>query len=229
MCSLRVSCALAIALMLAIPSIESFMHCCPTIDRSTRSNAISRLRPTSKMVIDDDQSSTFVNEFLEVDVKDGLETVEEVVEEKPVVVLSPYQEAVMKYKAQVEKELEYIESVLKCERNLLMLRKDTISVSGKNGYFFVQAEVAEFQKKKEIEQKNRVLRNKREFVQRMLPVVDSFRAAPTLAPSSNEREESMHKNFGSLSKSLMDVFEKYGYKEFNAGGSTNYVLLTSGT
>ena len=152
---------------------------------------------------------------------------EEVVEEKPVVVLSPYQEAVLKYKTQVEKELEYIESVLKCERNLLMLRKDTITVSGKNGYYFVQAEVAEFQKKKEIEQKKRVIRNKREFVQRMLPVVDSFRAAPTVAPSSNEREESMHKNFGSLSKSLIDVFEKYGYKEFDAGGSTNCIIHTS--
>lgn len=221
---MRVFCAGSIALMLAIPSIESFLHRCPTIDRSTRSNVINRLRTTFPMVIDDDQSSTFVDEFLELDVNDGMEAVEEVEEEKPVVVLSPYQEAVLKYKTQVEKELEYIESVLKCERNLLMLRKDTISVSGKNGYFFVQAEVAEFQKRKEIEQKNRVIRNKREFVQRMLPVVDSFREAPTLAPSSNEREESMHKNFGSLSKSLIDVFEKYGYKEFDAGGSTDYVM-----
>lgn len=227
MCSVRLFFAGAIAVMLAIPSIESFTYRCHTLERSTRSNISNRPRTSFEMMIDDDQSSTFVDEFLELDVKDGTEAVEEVVEEKPVVVLSPYQEAVLKYNTQVEKELEYIESVLKCERNLLMLRKDTITVSGKNGYYFVQAEVAEFQKKKEIEQKKRVIRNKREFVQRMLPVVDSFRAAPTVAPSSNEREESMHKNFGSLSKSLIDVFEKYGYKEFDAGGSTNCIIHTS--
>lgn len=208
----------AVALIFAIPSIESFTFCrCHILKRSTKSDISDKVRVTLAMTIDDNQSSTFVNEFLEVDVADAPDAVLEVKEEVPLMVLSPYQEAVLKYKTQVEKELEYVESVLKCERNLLMLRKDTISVSGKNGYFFVQAEVAEFQKRKEIEQKNRVIRNKREFVQRMLPVVDSFRAAPALAPSSNEREESMHKNFGSLSKSVTAVFEKYGFKEFDAG------------
>ena len=130
---------------------------------------------------------------------------------------TPYEAEVSKYQNKLEKELEYIQSVLTCEQGLLKLRKDSITVSGKNGYFFVQAEVAEFQKRKDKEQKARVLRNKKEFVQKMLPVVDAFRAAPMMAPAENEREESMHKNFGSLCDSIIVVFEKYGFKEFNSG------------
>ena len=135
----------------------------------------------------------------------------------PVKVLSPYEEEVKKYENKLEKECEYLESALQCEKGQLALRKDSITMSGKNGFYFVQVEVSEFQKRKEAEQKARVLRNKKDFVLKMLPVVDSFRAAPAVAPAANEREESMHKNFGSLCKSIITVFEKYGFQEFDAG------------
>lgn len=147
------------------------------------------------------------------------------VEEPEVKELTPYEEEVKKYQNKLEKDLEYLESSLKFERGLLTNRKDAITMSGKNGYFFVQAEVAEFQKRKEREQKARVLRNKKDFVEKMLPVVDAFRAAPTAAPAVNEREESMHKNFGSLCKSIITVFEKYGYAEFDAGAILSIILI----
>lgn len=152
------------------------------------------------------------------DLEHGVWNDTETVEDPPQhEILSPYQNAVKNYQTQLEKEIEYVESVLTCERNMLALRKDTISMSGKNGYFFVQAEVAEFQKKKEIQQRNRVIKNKKEFVEKMLPVVDAFRAAPIVCPSASERENSMHTNLGSLCKMILEVFEKYGFTEYNAG------------
>ena len=147
-------------------------------------------------------------------------------EQKEEKVLTPYEVEVAKYQLKLEKELEYIQSVHQCEQGLLKLRKDAITFSGKNGYFFVQAEVAEFQKRKEREQKARVLKNKKEFVEKMLPVVDAFRAAPTLTPGQNEREDSMHKNFGSLCQSIILVFEKYGYKEYNSGTCSLLIIHT---
>ena len=59
--------------------------------------------------------------------------------------------------------------------------------------------------------------NKKEFVEKMLPVVDAFRAAPIVCPSASERENSMHTNLGSLCKMILEVFEKYGFTEYNAG------------
>lgn len=154
-----------------------------------------------------------IDEFLEkMSAKgDEPEAVAEVPEEE-----TGLQKATKKLENSLKKEYEYLETALKSERNLLNLKRDKVSVSGKNGYFFVQAEVAEFQKKQSKEQKSRVNKNKREFVLKMLPVVDAFRAAPTIAPSQNEREESMHKNFGSLCNSIIVVFEKYGFKEYDA-------------
>ena len=73
------------------------------------------------------------------------------------------------------------------------------------------------QRKKDVDQKERVKRNKRDFVKKMLPVVDSFRSARTVAPPNTEREERMHDTFGSLLSSILTVFEKYGFKEFEAG------------
>jgi molecular chaperone GrpE (heat shock protein) len=46
----------------------------------------------------------------------------------------------------------------------------------------------------------------------MLPVVDLFRQAPTVVPAITEREQNMHKNFGSLLDSILNIIEKYGYK-----------------
>jgi hypothetical protein len=75
-------------------------------------------------------------------------------------------------------------------------------------------------KNKEIELKENVAVNKKDFVMKMLPgthllthspnyllthspnhpVVDSFLDAPQVAPASTEREEKMHESFGSLLK-----------------------------
>ena len=52
---------------------------------------------------------------------------------------------------------------------------------------------------------------------KMLPVIESFRQAVIKAPPTTEREENMHKNYGSLLSSILNVFEKYGYKEFKPG------------
>ena len=55
----------------------------------------------------------------------------------------------------------------------------------------------------------------------MLPVIDLFREVPTLklvsTEGATEREESMHKNFGSLANQILSAFEKFGFKEFSAG------------
>jgi len=90
----------------------------------------------------------------------------------------------------------------------------------------VQAQVAEFLKKKDTEQKGRVAKNKRDFVDKILPVVDAFNAAPINVPAETEREENMHKSFGSLVSSIMIVFEKYGVKEYVAeeGGKLDSYL-----
>ena len=73
------------------------------------------------------------------------------------------------------------------------------------------------QRKRDLEQKNRVIRNKREFVEKMLPVVDAFRKATEEAPPQTEREENMHKSFSSLLTGILNVFDKYGFKEFSPG------------
>ena len=95
-----------------------------------------------------------------------------------------------------------------------MATKDKLSESGKTGFFMVQAQVAEFLKKKESEQKKRIAKNKLDFVNKILPVVDAFNAAPVQFPAETEREESMHQSFGSLKNSIMIVFEKYGVKAY---------------
>ena len=130
--------------------------------------------------------------------------------------LSPYEQAVKDLETGLRKELTDAEVRLKTERTALLRTKDKVSESGKNGYFIVQAQVAEFQKKRDVDQKSRVTRNKREFVEKMLPVVDAFREARIVAPPANEREENMHKNFGSLLSGVMTVFDKYGYQEYDA-------------
>eukprot|EP01035_Chromulina_nebulosa_P020274 gene20274-26319_t len=84
------------------------------------------------------------------------------------------------------------------------------------GFFMIQAQVTDFQRKKDIEQKNLVKKSKRDFVNKLLPIIDSFREARDLAPPSTEREENMHKNFGSLLSSILLVLEKSGFKEYRA-------------
>lgn len=59
--------------------------------------------------------------------------------------------------------------------------------------------------------------NKKEFVEKMLPVVELFRSAPSKVPAETEREEKMHKSFGALLDSIVNVVEKYGYKHLLEG------------
>lgn len=67
------------------------------------------------------------------------------------------------------------------------------------------------------------MRNKRAFVEKMLPVVDAFRSAPVVAPANTEKEDNMHRSYGSLLGNILTVFQKYGYTEFIAGESTRAV------
>lgn len=63
----------------------------------------------------------------------------------------------------------------------------------------------------------RVERSKREFVEKMLPVLDEFRNATLAVPPDTEKEATMHKSFESLLGNVLAVFEKYGYSEYSAG------------
>lgn len=126
----------------------------------------------------------------------------------------PKQQAISNYERKLAQEVDSLERKLRTERLALSKLKDKISESGKNGYFIVQAQVNEFQKRRDQDQKNRVTRNKREFVEKMLPVLDEFRKAPFINPPETEREQTIHKGFASLLDSLLAVFEKYGYKEY---------------
>lgn len=150
-------------------------------------------------------------------------------EESEVVESDPHEFAIKALESQIKSEILVLETKLKTERVALSKVKDRVSESGKNGYFIVQAKVAEFQKVKVVEQKSRVTRNKREFVMKMLPVVDAFRAAPLVSPSSTEREISMHKSFGSLLESILVVFEKYGFSEYDAGNLISFFWIRYGT
>ena len=51
----------------------------------------------------------------------------------------------------------------------------------------------------------------------MLPVVDSFREAKNVIPVVTEREANMHNSFGSLLTGILNIFDKYGFKEFDVG------------
>eukprot|EP01036_Dinobryon_divergens_P034136 gene34136-44107_t len=115
--------------------------------------------------------------------------------------------AIKEYEMKLQKEITDLENILRAERLNLGRIKDRISESGKSGFFMVQAQVNDFQK-------NRVTRNKREFVEKMLPVVDAFRKSREQAPPQTEREENMHKSFSSLLTGILNVFDKYGFKEF---------------
>lgn len=73
------------------------------------------------------------------------------------------------------------------------------------------------QRKKDAEQKRRVSQNKREFVSKMLPWVDEFRAVPAALPAESTKGHNMHQSFAALLQSVLTVFEKYGYREYTPG------------
>ena len=180
---------------------------------------------TLMMWSDEEESSKVdVDDPVAEELDEELDEEEEVTEEETVAAaaaaevatLSPYEQAVKDLETSLRSEVSTLESMLKSERTSLLKTKDRVSESGKNGYFIVQAQVAEFQKKRDADQKSRVTRNKREFVLKMATVVDEFRAAREVAPPTNEREEKMHSTFESLLNSILTVFNKYGYEEYDA-------------
>ena len=212
---------------------SSFTRRCDTAKNFERVR-LAKVSPIKMSDVDDADGASDVDdvatneeddEILDILDTEIVATEDKVVEEPKI--LDPYEEAVKALEAQLTSEVTTIESNFKSERNSLSKIKDKASESGKNGYFIVQAKVAEFQKNKAVEQKIRVSKNKKEFVLKMLPVVDAFRAAPSISPPTSDREENMHKNFGSLLASIMVVFEKYGYKEYDAGNVFNFLMRFS--
>lgn len=51
----------------------------------------------------------------------------------------------------------------------------------------------------------------------MVPIVQMFRAAPKELQAETEREQNMHKNFGSLLDGIVNVIDKYGYRDLIEG------------
>ena len=133
------------------------------------------------------------------------------------VAVDPKAEAIKQAEQALQTQLDVLENTLRSERLMLSKIKNKVSESGKNGYFIVQAQVNEFLKRKDSEQKIRVSANKREFVNKMLPVVDAFREAPKISVAVTEKETKMHQNFGSLNNQILLAFEKFGYTEFSPG------------
>ena len=169
--------------------------------------------------MNDDEVVSESDEFAEVldsVVPEGGVNATEEAEPEPEPEPTPLEKAIKEREEELTKKLAELEGKLRTERINTMKVKDKLSESGKTGFFMVQAQVAEFLKKKDADQKIRVSKNKREFVSKILPVVDAFNAAPLDHPAETEREENMHKSFGSLVSSIMIVFEKYGVKEYSA-------------
>lgn len=123
-------------------------------------------------------------------------------------------EAVRAKEVELTKKIAELENTLRSERNRLAISKDRLSETGKNGFFIVQAQVADFLKRRDTDQKNRVRNNKKEFVNKMLPIVDAFRMAPIDVPGDSEKEKTMHTTMGALLNGIVIAIEKFGYKEY---------------
>ena len=88
--------------------------------------------------------------------------------------LSPLELAIKSAEADLAKELAGAEEELRRARLEASRTKDKLFESGKSGFFVVQSKVSTFRKDQASEQAKRVARSKREFVIKMLPVVDAF-------------------------------------------------------
>lgn len=211
-----------------------------------RNRMIGRQTFTSLHAVDSDPTKE------STDTDEEANLIEELVEDKSQEVDTPAVEEedptaklIAEMESKLTLELELLQDSLVVERKNIARTKDKISESGKNGFFIVQAQVNNFQvehllnkiayhhfhlapsqlqRDKEVQQKQRVAKNKKEFVTKMLPVVDGFREAPIVAPASTERGHSIHKNFGALLTGILTVFEKYGFKEYSVG---EYVCMLS--
>lgn len=129
--------------------------------------------------------------------------------------LSPEAKAIKEAEEALRKQLNEVENTLRSERVNLSKVKDKKDLSGKNGFYIIQARVNEWNKQKDVQQKRRISANKREFVLKMLPIVDAFKKVPDDIPATNEREENMHESLGKIQYvQILQAFEKFGYVEF---------------
>merc|ERR1711871_64851 len=87
--------------------------------------------------------------------------------------LSPEAKAIKEAEETLRKQLNELENTLRSERVNLSKAKDKKDLSGKNGFYIIQARVNEWNKQKDVQQKRRISANKREFVLKMLPIVDA--------------------------------------------------------
>lgn len=128
--------------------------------------------------------------------------------------VDPVEEAIRQQTQELNLQVSELEAKIRTERILLTKSKDKLAESGKNGFFMVQAQVNDFLRKSDIRQKEKVAMNKREFALKILPVIDSFRMAPIVAPATNEKETNMHNAFSSLLTGILGVLNKSGFQEF---------------
>eukprot|EP00607_Mallomonas_marina_P004208 CAMPEP_0182428068 /NCGR_PEP_ID=MMETSP1167-20130531/20994_1 /TAXON_ID=2988 /ORGANISM="Mallomonas Sp, Strain CCMP3275" /LENGTH=241 /DNA_ID=CAMNT_0024610719 /DNA_START=222 /DNA_END=947 /DNA_ORIENTATION=+ len=148
------------------------------------------------------------------DITEGGVSASKETETEEEVEVDPKIEAIKQYTNQLRNEVKQLETFVRSERLLSAKTKDKLSESGKAGYFIVQAQVNDFLRKTEESQKERVKANKREFVLKILPIVDAFRAAPLIAPATTDEEQKLHDGFTSLLTGVTNVIKKYGYTEF---------------
>lgn len=121
-----------------------------------------------------------------------------------------------KLKQDLQAELTKAESVLRNERIQLSRTKDRISESGKNGFFLVKAQVNDFLRTKDAEQKELVAQKRRDVVLKLLPILDKLRSTPKEIPAETKRETNMHESFNALLRSILIVIERNGYQETEA-------------
>lgn len=69
----------------------------------------------------------------------------------------------------------------------------------------------------ELDQKKKVSNDRRDYILKLLPLIDAMRAATQDVPASTPRVEEMHESYQSLLSKMMELFERYGYKEFFPG------------
>lgn len=156
-------------------------------------------------------SDEIIEEGINAEVGDEAEKVEDDATEEKIDLEA---QAIEKYEKVLKQQVELFENTLRSERISASKARDKLSESGKAGYFMVQAQVNDFLRKSDAAQKDRVIANKREFVKKMLPIIDSFRNTPLTIPADTETGQNMHTGFGALLTGILNVIDKYGFKEF---------------
>lgn len=136
---------------------------------------------------------------------------------------------------ELEKELKSANDLLRKEQSELFDIQEKLFESGKNGYLLVQAQINDFsvslmfhmlgsltkvikfvlclQKKRQAEQAKKIEEIKKKVVEKIAPLLESFRAVPTNFPAETEREKKMHGDFAVLVKSITIALKKCGYEE----------------